>query len=362
VNDAPIADTPARKVTLSPAETVADAARKAIVFGAESLLRNQAAAESGEVEPLHQLRVATRRLRASVELFSSFIYASQLRIFRRDLPWLGSEAGAVRECDVTAALIESRASKIDPDLKDPIAPIVAALESRRKLEFAKLCELLESKRYRSLLVKLSNPAIKKAGADRRLGVAAAQLIRPAAHGASRFGKRLADDAPALVFHKLRVRLKRLRYELEMMAPLGAKRQKKTLRRLEDLQELLGLYHDLTVAKAWLLSYAETSGASPRTLLAAGALIQSLDRREDKLRRRSMKAWRRFERSEIMLDAVEELRQAGKLSLMPVTSPVQAIDARESDSSDQPEIARQEIPETDSDHIPDDSHSSAEANP
>ncbi len=53
---------------------------------------------------------------------------------------------------------------------------------------------------------------------------------------------------------------------------------------QALQELLGLYHDVTVASAWLLSYAETSAAPPRTMLAAGALIQSLASREKKLRR------------------------------------------------------------------------------
>src|SRR5271156_1004546 len=73
------ADAPPRRVTLSPGETVADAARKAIAFGAESLLRNQGAAESGEVEPLHQLRVATRRLRAAVGLFSNGIFRPQLK-------------------------------------------------------------------------------------------------------------------------------------------------------------------------------------------------------------------------------------------------------------------------------------------
>ena len=86
-------DAPPRRVTLSPGETVADAARKAIAFGAESLLRHQNAAESGEAEPLHQLRVATRRLRATIELFSNVIYAAQLKIFRRDIPWIGSQAG-----------------------------------------------------------------------------------------------------------------------------------------------------------------------------------------------------------------------------------------------------------------------------
>ncbi|HXN12911.1 MAG TPA: CHAD domain-containing protein [Candidatus Acidoferrales bacterium] len=313
-------DAPPRRVTLSPGETVADAARKAIAFGAESLLRNQNAAESGEAEPLHQLRVASRRLRATIELFASVIYAAQLKIFRRDIPWIAHQAGACRECDVTSALIAARAGKIGTGLDTAIAPMIATLEEQRKAEHAKLYELLGSKRYQGLLAKLSRPAIKKVGADRRLGVVAGQLIRPASRGAARLGEKLGVDAPTPVFHKLRVRIKRLRYELEMMAPLGAKRHRKALARLEALQELLGLYHDTTVAIAWLLSYAETAAAPPRTVLAAGALIQSLGKRESKLRRQCMKAWKRFERSDSMRGTLGEIRKAGRLSLMPVSAP------------------------------------------
>jgi CHAD domain-containing protein len=335
-------DAPPRRLTLSPGETVADGARKAIAFGAESLLWHQNAAEAGDAEPLHQLRVAARRLRATIELFSNVIYAAQLKIYRRDIPWIGGQAGAVRECDVTAALIGARAAKIDLDLKAAVAPMIAALDERRKAEHAKLYDLLASKRYRNLIAKLSRPAIKKIGGDRLLGPVAAQLIRPATHSAARLGRKLADDAPALVFHKLRVRVKRLRYELEMIAPLGAKRHKRTLARLEAMQELLGLYHDVTVASAWLLSYAETSGAPPRTMLAAGALIQSLDSRESKLRRRCMRAWRRFERSEAMRDTLAEIRRTGRSVVTPVSSPGPAADARESDQSNQSQIARREI--------------------
>ena len=106
--------------------------------------------------------------------------------------------------------------------------MLSALDEGRKSEHAQLHELLASKRYRGLLAKLARPAIKKVGADRRLGVVAAQLVRPASRGASRLGGKIAADAPALLFHKLRVRIKRLRYELEMMAPLGAKRHRRTL--------------------------------------------------------------------------------------------------------------------------------------
>lgn len=314
------ANAPVRRVTLYPGETVADAARKAIAFGVESMSLNQAAAESGDAEPLHQLRVASRRLRASIELFSAVIYAGQLKIFRRDIPWIQGQAGAARECDVTSALLKDRAARIDPQLSESIAPLLEALDARRKSEHAVLYESLSSKRFHSLIAKMSRPAIKKVAGSRTLGAAAAQLIRTIARSAMRFGATLDNQAPAAAFHKLRVRIKRLRYALEILKPLGGKRHKRTLARLEELQERLGLYHDVVVASAWLRQYAETSGAPPKTILAAGALIQSLASREARLRRRCIKAWWRFERSEAMRDTLEEIRRAGRLALVPVMSP------------------------------------------
>ncbi len=317
--DATRSDAPARRVTLYPGETVADAARKAIAFGIESMTLNQAAAESGEPEPLHQLRVASRRLRASIELFSGVIYAGQLKVYRRDIPWISGLAGAVRECDVTSALLKNRAAKIDPELAESIAPLIEELEARRKSGHAALYEMLASKRFRNLTAKMSQPAIKKIGGDRTLGAAAAQLVRLIARSAMRFGSELGNQAPAAAFHKLRVRIKRLRYALEMLKSLGGKRHRRAIARLEELQEALGMYHDVTVASAWLHQYAETSAAPPKTILAAGGLIQLLARREAKLRRRCVKAWRRFERSEAMRDALDEIRRAGRLALRPVTS-------------------------------------------
>ena len=319
MTEASHSDAPPRRLTLFPGETVADAARKAIAFGVESIILNQAAAEGGDTEPLHQLRVASRRLRASIELFSGVLYASQLKIYRRDIPWIAGQAGAVRECDVTSALLKDRAAKIDPALAESIAPLFEALEARRKSEHAVLYEMLASKRFRGLISKMSRPAIKKIGGTRTLGTAAAQLLRLIARSSTRFGATLDRQAPAVAFHKLRVRIKRLRYALEMLKPLGGKRQKRTLARLEELQETLGMYHDAVVASAWLHRYAETS-APPKTVLAAGALIQLLAAREAKLRRRCLKAWRRFERSDAIRDTLDEIRSAGKLAPMPVPSP------------------------------------------
>ena len=318
MTEASHSDAPPRRLTLSPGDTVADAARKAIAFGVESMTLNQAAAEGGDTESLHQLRVASRRLRASIELFSGAIYAGQLKIFRRDIPWIAGQAGEVRECDVTSDLLRDRAAKIDPALAESIAPLFEALDARRKSQHAVLYEMLASKRFHALVAKMSRPAIKKVAGARTLGAAAAQLMRTIARSAMHFGASLDDHAPAAAFHKLRVRIKRLRYALEMLKVLGGKRHKKTLARLEELQETLGMYHDVVVASAWLHRYAEAS-APPKTVLAAGALIQLLAAREAKLRRRCLKAWRRFERSDAIRDTLEEIRSAGRLALIPATS-------------------------------------------
>lgn len=344
-------DAPPRRIVLSATDLVGDAARRALAFGVDALEGNRLAAESGEAEALHQLRVTTRRLRASIELFCDALYAAQVKVYRRDLPWIARQAGAARECDVIAALLESRAAKIDPALAGAIAPILDTLAERRTAEHRKLCALLDSKRYRNLIAKLSARRTRKLRGQRKLGAVAVPLIRPIARAGIRMGNKLAADAPPPVFHKLRVRLKRVRYALEMLSTLGAKRNRKALSRLEELQDTLGLCNDATVAAAWLRTYAETSAAPPATILAAGALIQSLAARERKLRRQSIKAWRRFERSAVLRSALDEIRRAGKEALAAAaaaeSAPAAAADRSAAESNAAPD-ATAHVPEPQSD--------------
>ncbi len=311
--DARSGDSPPNKLTLAPAEKAGECARKAIAFGVEALKNNQAAALKGEAEAMHQLRVASRRLRASIQMFENILYAAQVRIYRRDLKWIARQAGAVRDCDIKTKLVRERVQKIDPELAKSIDPIVQALELQRKAEHAALCESLNSKRYTALLAKLGAPSLRKASAQRKLGLVANEVLDPIVEDTLNRGKKLDKDFPARHFHKLRVRIKRLRYALEMLSTLGAKQHKKTLARLEALQDRLGEYNDTNVTAAWLMSYTDDHAMPARTVLAAGALIHSLGGRGKNLRRQSIKDWRRFERSNLLNDALEEIRRAGQLA-------------------------------------------------
>jgi hypothetical protein len=108
-----------------------------------------------------------------------------------------------------------------------------------------------------------------------------------------------------------VRIKRLRYAFEMLAGMGGKRVRKALARLEQMQELLGVHQDLIAMLAWLRAYAQSAeNVGPETLMAVGALTQTLGERRRKLVVQSYRRWRKVSREGVIEDALKELsRQA-----------------------------------------------------
>jgi len=128
-------------------------------------------------------------------------------------------------------------------------------------------------------------------------------------GVVRAGRRLGPDAAPPDLHRLRVRVKRLRYALETLRSLGDRSVREFLVRLERLQDTLGKGQDAATAIAWLRGYAATRGVPAASLLPAGALIQALARRVRKQRRRGLKAWRRLERTRLLESVLKELAAA-----------------------------------------------------
>src|SRR5438132_75091 len=110
-----------QQVLLSPSVPVCEAAQGALTTGLDGLIFHQPGVIAGEVEPLHQLRVTARRLRAVVELFDGVIHGTRANIYRRDLRWVGHTAGAVRECDVWQELLQDLSTKLQSSMRDALA-------------------------------------------------------------------------------------------------------------------------------------------------------------------------------------------------------------------------------------------------
>lgn len=307
----PAAARPERPL-LAPELPLASAVRLTMAAASAAITAQADAAVAGEVEPIHQMRVGARRSRAIVQLFASAIHGSRARACKRDLPWLGHAAGAVRECDVIEAALRECADRLDPAIAGALAPLSGALAAERRAALARFTAEVHSRRYLRMCERLADPLLRRALPATPAGCAVPEMIAPIARAARKAGRRIAPGAPPELFHRLRVRLKRLRYALETLAAMSGKRTRKALARFEEMQDLLGRHQDAVDATAWLRGWAaHASDAPPATLMAVGAIHHELSMRREKLAASACRRWRKIVRSGILDDALKELARAAE---------------------------------------------------
>ena len=77
-------------------------------FTSTACFRHEAGSIDGsDIEALHDMRVAVRRMRAAVELFRPYLPKEHAAYLRKDLRRLGRALGPARDCDVMLANLEA---------------------------------------------------------------------------------------------------------------------------------------------------------------------------------------------------------------------------------------------------------------
>src|SRR5579875_1568576 len=251
-------------------------------------------------EQLHDMRVATRRLRAALELFSGALPARAAAL-RDELAWIARQLGAVRDLDVQLEeLRELAGATAHPDAA-PLAHLVALLETVRDEARRGLLESLDSARWERLTAALLALARHGPGGRAREAGTPAALAVPALldarHRATlRAARRARRTGSGEDFHRVRIGAKRLRYSVEFTAPLYGDAATRFAQELAGLQELLGTMHDAEVAAARLRSLA-TREAGPlgplpaETVFVMGGIAARAARRARRLRRAAPKRLR-----------------------------------------------------------------------
>ncbi len=302
-------------IALTPEMPVAAAATHALQTGLAALKFYETAALKGEIEGIHQFRVSVRRLRAAVELFAPVLHASRVEFYRKDLPLVGHCAGAARDGDVMQDLIRTNAKALDPVNARALTPAYQALADSRIAAMRELSNFIQSKRYAKVCERLDSPATRKFPPDADLRRMAPRLIEPIIRISLRTGARLRPESLPTAYHRLRVRLKRLRYALEMLDPLAGKHASKMVNRLRKMQDELGEHQDLVNTGIWIRRFARTQ-QPPETLLAAGALMQYVNERRAKLASRALHRWKKIEHSGILIKVIEDFAERSHLDEVP----------------------------------------------
>jgi CHAD domain-containing protein len=244
---------------------------------------------SEDVEHVHQLRVASRRAVAAVEIFRDLLPKRRARWLRKRLKEIRRTAGAARDDDVLALRLEKWSEQ------HPSVGLVLKQIRRHRREAQKPIQKIHRKLVRerferglSELLQRIRWRDKRRRREPRFAAAARASLKTFLAEFVEAGQADFNDLAAL--HQFRIAGKQLRYAIEVFAaafPPALRDEQYPL--VEQMQELLGDVNDHATAQTRLQNWLEE--AKDEELQAALRKLLAAERRAlERSRRRFLEWW------------------------------------------------------------------------
>ena len=285
----------------APLSTAADVvlayagAQVAAIMALDPLVRRDAP------DAVHQMRVATRRLRSTLKSFARVLRADDCGHLRDELKWLGGVLGAARDAEVLAGHVQANLDRLPPEL------IIGPVRARVRVHFAPVeaearaavLEALDGDRYLALLdsldTLLSDPPLTP-----EAGRPAAEVLSAAVrHTRRRLRRRMrrARHTPAgpgrnAALHEARKAAKHARYAAEAAAPAFGKQARRFAKRVKKVQSVLGDHHDGVVARATIRDLGVQAHLAGENAFTFGILYEQDACRAEDLEAQARRAARR----------------------------------------------------------------------
>ena len=248
-----------------------------------------------QAEPIHQMRIGTRRLRAILHIFADIMDAQWASELEAELRWLAYLLGSVRDLDVLRARLRQSAKKDKVEERAALRNVERILLARYRDAKSAMLEGLNCERYHALLERLHAGQLAPQVAL-EAGAPALEVLLPRLNRAwkklSRAAEKLKQTDDASEFHRVRKMAKRIRYASELLStdfvPKERERVLQFIDRVKKLQDTLGELQDAEVASKTLAQMAESETEHIEGLRS---LIRTHERLEQKARRKFPKSWR-----------------------------------------------------------------------
>jgi CHAD domain-containing protein len=258
----------------------------------EAIVRHHPGTRLGtDPEELHQMRVATRRMRAILRAARPLLDPDWVRSLRAELGWLGGALGPVRDLDVLVDHLRADAHLLGATDERAFLGLLRALEAEHAADRAALLEALGEPRFVTLIERLDaeTQAPPLQAADQSLQALAGREFRRL----RKTVRALGQDPPDAALHAARIAVKRARYAAELAERSVGKSAAAVIRDAKLLQDVLGDHQDAHVAEERIRALVK-----PRTgvaqALAAGRVIERQHERRRVARAAFPQAWRALE--------------------------------------------------------------------
>jgi CHAD domain-containing protein len=217
-------------------------------------------------DPIHDTRVAIRRLRSTLRVFGKALDQSVIGDLDEELRWFGGLLGDVRDCQVQYRRFTKALDGFPDDL------ILGPVRSRVRNDLqatelparAAITDAMDAPRYLAIMAALrawrtAPPVDPETSTE--------ELVKRTRKAERKADRRLTaalgdDDADDATLHRARKAAKRARYAAELCTDVGGSKQnKRTAKRYKRFQSVLGDHHDTVLASAALRRMALSGGTT-----------------------------------------------------------------------------------------------------
>ncbi|MBC8099001.1 MAG: CHAD domain-containing protein [Armatimonadetes bacterium] len=288
------------RTPIKPEDTMSEAGRKVLVADFAKMLNHEAGSRIGEdIEHVHDMRVATRRMRSAFRLFEPYYKTKPIRPFVEQIKQIANALGAVRDLDVMLQDLTRYQGTLDVNGQDAMQPLLERLDKKRAKARKKLVAHFDGTSYQSFSAAYALFLTQPGSAAKTLdnGSITPHQVRHVLPGmlhdhlaAVRAYDDALGEADAPTMHALRIEFKRLRYAMSFFAEVLGASGSEFVEQIKAIQDHLGRMNDITVALAHLQPLLEDE------VLAQAALAdytQALQAEYDTLQTDFNAVWVRF---------------------------------------------------------------------
>ncbi|MDX2163250.1 MAG: CHAD domain-containing protein [bacterium] len=288
--------------TVLPDDPIAEAGRKAMLPDFIEMIKHEAGSRTGEdIEDVHDMRVATRRMRSALRLLAAYYKPKTIRTLSRSMRKTARVLGTVRDLDVLIHDLQTYQATLNDDAKAALQGTIDLLDGERQFARQDLVRTLDKGDYRRFVqdfrafLTQSGVGAKSHSEQGELTPSQVRHILPTLvyeHlGTVRAYDALIADADANTLHALRIEFKRLRYLVSLFSPILGSSIKDFITELKAIQDHLGRMNDLHVAQERLSELLPELDDSQKTSLRD--YIAGLAEEETRLGSQVADVWRRF---------------------------------------------------------------------
>ena len=278
-------------------DTMALAAVKVLRLHFNKMLAHEKGTRLGDdPEELHDMRVATRRMRMALRIFAPYLDTEEVHPALKGLRRTGRSLGVVRDLDVFKGKAVKYVELLPRRRRGELDGLLAAWDLEYAARRAELIAYLDGRRYRRFVEGMAElleeppERLSAPGGQGTVAQVLPMLLHRDVADVLGAGAVVGPGAPLTRFHELRIAGKALRYTLEFFAaPLG-RGALPLIATMKGLQDHLGDLQDAVVASGLVRDYlthgrwqAPGDGApAPNTIVVDAGAARYLAARQQEM--------------------------------------------------------------------------------